>query len=343
MKQMINLLRVSLLLILLAGCERRPLEDEIHYTALIPVSIDWSQSGVEVEKMHRASIWLFPEDRGVPLEYYLEGNLTYTEIAVPVGNYSVLVFNETIDDNDWDGISFTGTDRLETFAAMGIKSQINNKLYVHNSNLPFIREPDILAAWSMEGFHVTEETVMETRYQVIGKPLPKDSINPVTALSHIVPLPRVEQVIVTAYATNLGSSMLVSGSLSGMVSGVYLASGERTAVTASHAFRFVDRTYDPDSEDGSTTCTFTIFGKLVEPPVYTLRLDFLLNNGTLHPEQAFDVTRLMTLLPDKIIPTHQINVGYSDTMGDHFINLPYIDEKNSITVDDWEEIVIPLW
>ena len=82
---------------LFTACERRSIEDGFEDTALIPVRIDWSLSGVSVEEMHRASVWLFPLDGSVPLQYRLESDLTYREIAVPVGAYSALVFNETVD------------------------------------------------------------------------------------------------------------------------------------------------------------------------------------------------------------------------------------------------------
>ena len=95
MKRIRNITRAAAIISVLSfhSCERRSLEDFDMAYAIIPVRIDWSVSGVAVEEMHRASVWLFPKDGAMPMEYRLEENLMYREINVPIGEYSVLVFN----------------------------------------------------------------------------------------------------------------------------------------------------------------------------------------------------------------------------------------------------------
>ena len=325
---------------LLAGlvfnaCERRELEYDYMESALIPVRIDWSLSGVSVEDMHRASVWLFPQDGKTPLEYHLETDLTYREIAVPVGVYSVLVFNETIESNDWKSIVFTGTNSYETFAAVSV-SESTLGLYAHSNELPLIGNPDAIAAWSLDRFEVTSEMVIRTR-SLSKLELEKE----VPHLTVIQPLPRFERVVITAYVTNLASSKQATGTIDGMSSGVYMVSGERISNPAVHAFILNGRVYDAGGNDGTTTRTFNIFGRLQEAS-HNVAVDFLLTNNELHPREEFDVTKLIVTETVEHVRTHIIDLGYSNLKGDRPIKLPEGDMSTGIVVDEWDEIIIPI-
>jgi hypothetical protein len=323
--------------LVLNGCERRQLEDEDMQTALIPVCIDWSESGVEVEKMHRASVWLFPANGRTPLEYRMEGNLSYREIAVPVGVYSVLVFNETIEENDWNGIAFTGTNRYETFAAVAVPEPVIG-IYNRSDNLPLIVNPDAVAAWSLDRFEVSREMINRTR------PLSQNKSALIAEAPHLTvvkPQPRFERVVVTAYVTNLSSSMKATGTMDGLASGVYMVSGKIISEPAVHALIFNKRVYDNNGYDGSTTCTFNVFGRL-QPANHQLNIDFLLNDGTLHPREEFNVTNLIVTKTDEIVRTHTIKLGYSNLKGDHLMEHPVIESFGGISVDKWDEIIIPM-
>ena len=323
---------------LLAGlafnaCERRELEDDSTLSALIPVRIDWSLSGVSVEEMHRASVWLFPHNGKTPLEYHLEIDLTSREIAVPVGVYSVLVFNETTEANDWEGIAFTGTNSYETFAAVAV-SESTRGFYTRSEELPLVGNPDAIAAWSLDRFEVTHEMVNRTR--TLNMAALEDEVPHLTVIQ---PLPRFERVVVTAYVTNLKSSKQATGTIDGMSSGVYMVSGERISKPAVQAFILGERVYD--GNNGTTSRTFNIFGRLNEAK-HNVAIDFLLTNNELHPREEFDVTNLIVTETVEHVRTHIINLGYSNLDGDHHIELPEGDMESSITVDSWEEVIIPL-
>jgi hypothetical protein len=287
--------------------------------------------------MHRASVWLFSHDGKTPLEYRLETDLTYRTIAVPVGVYSVLVFNETIEAGDWNAISFTGTDNYETFAAVAIPESVLG-FYTRSEDLPLIGNPDAIAAWSLNRFEVTPEMVARTRSLSQNRPALEKEVPDLTVVK---PLPRFERVIITAYVTNLARSMQVTGTIDGMTSGVYMVSGEKISESAAHAFILNGRVYDANGNDGTTTRTFNIFGRL-QSAKHSMNIDFLLTNGSLHPREEFDVTDLMVTKTDDIVVTHIINVGYSNLDGDHIIELPEADMSAGIVVDDWDEIVIPI-
>jgi|GEM_PF-1795871 len=335
---------VALLLlwmVIFHACTRRPLEEEYSDMAPIPVCIDWSISGVPVEGMHRASVWLFPHGGGAPIEYRLEGNLTYREIQVPIGVYSVLVFNETTDENDWDAITFTGTNRYETFAAMAIPDAVRG-FYSRTDELPLIKDPEPLAAWSLNRFEVTPELLARAKEIVRSySPSYKDMlINEIPDLTVAKPLPRFERVQINAYITNLSSSMQITGTIDGMAAGVYMVSGEMVPTPAAHAFILNGRVYDENEKDGTTTRTFNIFGRLPAPATrHQLFLDCLLADGTLHPRFEFDVTQLIYTDQSAAVKRHIINLGFGI---DDTIVLPDMNMGAGISVDGWDEIIIPV-
>ncbi len=327
------------------ACTRRLLEDEYIPTALIPVAIDWSASGVSVEEMHRASVWLFPATGEEPLQYHLEGNLTYREIAVPVGVYSVLIFNETIDEADWDGIIFTGTDRYATFTAVSVPAAVRG-FYTRSDTLPLVLNPEPLAAWSLDRFEVTPETVVRTRAIVrdhnngTRRPVLE---NAVPDLAVAKPLPRIEQLSITVYIKNLSGSMQVTGTIDGMAAGVHMVSGEKISSQAVYPFILNGRVYEANGKDGTTTRTFNVFGRIAAQQAnQSMNLDILLTDGTLYPRETFNVTRLMVVDPGPIVRTHLVNVGYADANGDHLTVLPDMGTAGSVSVDGWEEVVIPV-
>ena len=338
------LLLLMLSILAFDACTRRPLEEDYVETALIPVRIDWSISGVPVEGMHRASVWLFPVNGETPLEYRLEGNLTYREIPVPVGVYSVLVFNETIEENDWDAITFTGTERYETFAAMAVPDA-SRGAYFRSEEQPFIKNPDELAAWSLNRFEVTWAMVERTRTIARENSSYINLLeNEVPDLTKVKPLPRFERIIITAYVTNLSSAFQSTGFIDGMAAGVYLVSGEMVSVPAVHAFILNGRVYEENGQDGTTTRAFNILGRLSGTATqHQVTIDFLLMDGTLHPRQEFEVTYQMNFLAvEGIVKTYPINLGYDLSDGDHPIELPDMDMGAGISVGEWDEVIIPI-
>jgi hypothetical protein len=336
------LLLLFTFVLLTTACEQRLLEDDYTDTALLPVCIDWTKSGIADGEIHRASIWLFPEQGGRPLEYRMEGNLGYREIQVPAGVYSVLVFNETTDKEDWNSITFTGADRYETFAVLGVDEPVRG-LYTHSESLPLIKNPELLAAWSLDRFEVTPDKIVRTREIVrkYGSSHKQALISAAPELTTVTPLPRFERMAITAYIQNLSGVVQATGTIDGLPGGVFLVSGEKIARPAAHAFLLSERVYDPvNSDHGTATCTFTVFGRLsAEKTKYRFVADFLLTDGSLHSKKMLLPDNSITTRPESHVKTHLVNVGYHP---DDTIRLPSVGEKADITVDNWDEIIIPL-
>jgi hypothetical protein len=344
MKRMIliatRLLFIAVIIYALTGCRRRSLEGNLTpETALIPVHIDWSMSGVPIERMHRASVLLFSEEGGAPLEFRMETSLTDDIIQVPVGVYSVIVFNETTDPTDWSAITFTDKNNYEKFAAVAQAVEGSRGFYTRADDLPLIENPDALAAWSLDRFEVTEDLLERSRSRSRAE-LAEES----GGLTDIVPTPRFETMTIKARVENLSSSMQATGVLD-MASGIYMASGEKLSTQGAFAFILGNRIYDPNGDDGITTSTFNIFGRYAPSSIQCdLYIDFLLTDGTLFPRQSFNVTdMIMSVHKGGPPPAEEIIVGISNNSPDHLIELPAdMDVKAGVTIDDWDEVVIPL-
>jgi hypothetical protein len=339
------LLLVAVAAVVLSGCAFRPLEGElIPETALIPVHIDWSRSGVPVEQMHRASILLYPAQGGAPLEFILEGNLTSYTLEVPLGVYSVLVFNETISEDDWSGLTFINTDDYHNFSAVG-RAVSSRGFYTRSDELPLIENPEPLAAWSLDRLDVTEELWARSR-MTSRATLDRD----IPDLMNVVPTPRIEQMAITANVRHLSSAMQATGTINGLASGVKMASGDIIdGDLAAHAFVLGSRTYDPDQRHGSASNTFTIFGHPKEITLKPMEIDFVLFDGTAFPTVSFsDVTSMIVRYAETIPPLNILEVGdgaggNDDPNPDNPpIELPDSDIDSDITVDDWNDVVIPV-
>jgi hypothetical protein len=147
---------------------------------------------------------------------------------------------------------------------------------------------------------------------------------------------------ITARVENLSSSMQATGVLEDMASGVYMASGEKSATLGSHAFILNGRVYDSNGTDGTTTATFNIFGRCPTSMNHCdLYIDFILTDGTRFPRESFDAANMIMAMPNSLPPAERIFVGESDNLPDHLIELP-ADMNTGVVIDEWDKIVIPV-
>ncbi|GHV00651.1 hypothetical protein FACS1894159_06820 [Bacteroidia bacterium] len=318
------------------GCCRRPLEDEFAMEALIPVKIDWSHSGINeanlalTEDVHRVSLRFFPEDGSAAFDRYLESNVVEGEISVPVGRYSVVVFNESVYDLTYwrDAVSFTDVDSYAGFAANVVADDAaNRRFYSPAPNERLIVEPLPLASWSVGFFEVTPRMVTVTRGG--GSTANASELAMLETLTHIVMRRLTYRVNVEAEVKNLSSAQYIYGAARGFAHRVYMASAQVEQSAATHIFSFDGRQYAPDGKDGTARRSFLSFGRLPQLEVYSLGLTVYTVDGALYAHSVpleWDVTTQVTAGAG---PDINIHVGF---------DLPYIDGQ--ITVDSWDDSVI---
>ncbi|MGL5681899.1 MAG: DUF5119 domain-containing protein [Marinifilaceae bacterium] len=341
MRTYIKWISLCIIIITMCTCYRQDLENKAPSTALIHISFDWSISRVPTNDINAVSVYFFPINGDAPI-VHVSNNIYETKVQLPIGAYSVLIFNETTGETSWSGTSFTGTDKFETFMAVARPNNTSkgNLLYTkaENDNVVLNQEP--LAAWSLDKFDVTSEMVYETRGWKETRATTDTNSKAITkALEVFVKVklqPRTTETTVTAKITNLNNAHTIAGVLRGVASGVYLVSGKRAPIQVTHLFTFQNSNHIWESADkinGTARHIFYTFGKHENPDVsYSLQLDALLHWGELPPPFMFDVTEKVKQ-SDNI--TLRLDVGLENGNGDRTIELEEL--KEGVDVGDWDK------
>lgn len=325
--------------ILFTSCERRSLEDEFFETALIPVKIDWSKSGIPVSEtngsgfVNRVSIRFFPTDGSPAFDRYLNKNIIEGEIAVPVGEYSVIIFNESIEDIYWDdAIMFSDINSYKNFSAtIKFANSENYPFYSSTTDEKLIVEPLLLSSWSLDTFKVTEEMVLLTRGGSTTA-LSSESNKMINALTNVVMRHLTYNVTVKAKIKNLVSAQLIQGALRGFAGKVYLASALTEQVPVTYVFKLNNRKWDNDTKtNGTVSKSFLSFGRLPQSEEYWLNMDVIFVTGEKYNKPLlFDIT-------NKVMDQSRRNINIDVDID---FELPFVE--GGIDVGDWddEEIVL---
>ncbi len=321
---------------ILFSCDRNniPCSSLTPQSALIPVAIDWSESGLYVEEsrndndeVHRVSLRFFPLDGSSPFERYLERDLNYDNIDVPVGSYSVVVLNEAISDNYWrSAMQFTDVDSFEHFSVELLSDRSSNSA-----------EALELAAWSIPHFEVTDDMATYTHGMVgvgdisVVERLSDYENEQMKALLAVVMKPRTRRLKVSVATENLGSSQRITASVAGLSMRVNIVTGEAEDRPTSHTFQL-------DNLDYSTRAASTDSGVASGERVclahsddtasgYTLDLEVMMNDGSYYEDDeqlsAVDIGSQITTTEEG-----------TDYLVEHQISLPQVD-GGSIGLEDW--------
>ena len=330
---------------ILTTCERRPLEyDELPSSARFDVKIDWSMSGIIPEgdnkDVHRVSFRFFPKNKQSQVfDRYLEGKVTEGKIDdVPLGKFSVIVFNESVDDH-WEGVlSFTDINSYDDFAA----NAVFDKTAPHPQKFPFYKplagekfivEPLKLASWSIKDFEVTENMILVMQGARPSHVLSDEETEMVNAFTNVVMRALTRPVNLTANVENVVSAQATYMAMRGFASKVYMASGRTTNSAVSYLFTLGKRTVYSDGKNGALHGSFQCFGRVSSGESYQLAADVLFGTGELYkptPPLLFDVT-------NQVIPNYNTKVPIDLSIQ---FNLPFVE--GGISVEDWDDEVYTL-
>ena len=337
----------ALLSLIINACERRPLEDDFAQTALIPVKIDWSKSGIDVTTpdgnglVHRVSLRFFPTDGSPAFDRYLETNVIEGVIEVPIGKYNVVVFNESVHDVYWeDAIYFTDVNNYNNFAANIVAdSPANYPLYTPIPGETLIVEPYRLASWNLDNFEVTREMVTYSRSRNRNSLARAEGCDKLTC---VVMRPLTYNVTVVARVENLCSAQQVQTAMRGFSSKVYMASARTEQIPVTHIFNLNGRVWDDPANPvhGTTRKTFLSFGRLPQVAQYWINLDILFVTGEffLPPRPLlFNVTEQVGESEVSVGIDVNININIDIAID---ISLPYVE--GGIHVGEWDDEYITL-
>ncbi len=295
--------RLAVIFILMSvSCSRRPLVGEVCVdnlsTAVIPVAVDWSISGItpaegvnDEDYVHRVSLRFFPVDGSEPFDRYLESNIYEGEIEVPIGEYSVVVFNESIYDTFWSDVyRFENVDDFDNFIAVLIEDELSAE---------YSTEAYKLASWSVEHFEVTQSMVNTTRLAQSYTRLSSEETRMLTTLEDIILQPLTCYINVSANIQYLSSAQYVACEVTGFADRVYMASGESHSTQTLHKVELVDREYsDDENKHGTISESRLVLSKSTDDAAeYKLLFEIYLTDGTQHsPDEPleFDVSHQVT-------------------------------------------------
>jgi hypothetical protein len=350
LKQSVFYLTIGLLAfgtLLTIGCQRRLLEeDENPSAAYINVKIDWSQSGLNDSqsngngnKVHSVTIRFFPKDNHLPVyNAYLEGNVTEGSIFVPIGKYSVIIFNESDEDVYWDNaITFTDANSYDNFAANVVPLADAQRIqrfpyYVPASGERIVVEPLPLASWCLDDFEVTPGMVMVSQGEKPVSYLTRKEREMFDSFNKVVMRALTRPVYLTTQVENLASMATGYMAIQGLACKIYMASGMTASNTATFLFTLNGRQYDADGKNGVMNNRFLIFGHAPASGLfdgtYKLAADILLITGELYKPTSpllFDMTN-QVLWNYKILHNINLNIDFA---------LPYVNDDIGVT--NWDD------
>lgn len=321
------------------GCTRRPLCDcetegnKPGESAMIDVKIDWSRSGIDpkVENrsdgdyVHRVSLRFFPKDGSEAFDRYLESNIFEGEISVPIGDYSVVVFNESIYDPYWIGVvEFENVDNYEDFTARLTDDEPTQfDFFDFDEGMDLSVEAFKLASWSIDNFSVSENMTLS------GAQLSDSEEAMKRALTNIELRRLTTTTTIYADVENLSSVYRLHAALEGLSESVNITTGEPYSSTTTHVWQLTRVEWDDESEQRHGTISeerLTFAAPNVET-THTLTLEVLLINGSRYePENPlkYDVSdqiRGLTRYAD------------NDLKARVSASLPYV--TGQIVVGDW--------
>ncbi len=226
-----------LLVVLISSCDtRRPILERENYDLV--VAIDWKQCGLSPVG---ASIYAYNTETGKLVNKHLT-NYSTDVISLPKGRYTILVFNETVDD--YDNIVFKNEESLGEFTGTLIPNPNKSKLVKADPDLPLMNMPEDFAVIATVPIDVSRSRDIKDTIKVAPKRL-------------------TMKVRMNVSIHNI-NSLATSGHkalLNGVSDAAKIYSGELSSTRVSHANTLNNLTYNEGSTtDGTLSANFRFFG-----------------------------------------------------------------------------------
>lgn len=241
-------------------------------SATISFAIDWTEANMELSEVSNVSIYAYTPDEVSPY-LRISGNINSAYINLPVGTYSLLVFNDAVDDIL--GVSFSDSDSFDDFSANAtLRSSTSDLYYDTTDNEAFASKLGRIAAWSQEEFEVTSE--------MVACSICEQESETIETIIDITPQSITRQCVVELSVDNLNNAQVVQATLIGFASGAYLSSGVNitsSVATTLYSVEMNSYTFSNDT-DGSVKGETTIFGLSASTSTtYQIIFDIILGSG----------------------------------------------------------------
>ncbi len=341
--------------LVMAACERRPMEELFIETASIDVAIDWSSTGLDAdtddENLYRASVYLFANS-GEPFDgkSYREYPLNSPKggsIEVPIGEYSAIIFNNSTAEFS-SNVGFRNLDSYDDFEYYSLSDDTR-------SETNYVLEPDLLGAWTTQDIKVTSQMVItshDLKSYAITEAERVQALEDLKQLSSVEPELLTSQIDMRIYSSMIKSASQVQCDLIGFASSLNMSTGAPSAESGTFEFSLESRTFDSGSTSaGYISGTTHTMGFLEDEDArYYLEVRFMLvdeHYGSWYYPASdedpfrFDITDQLLGQGDEV--SIVIDIGFEEELFD----LPeiYVAGGFEPSVDDWgdeESLDIPI-
>ncbi len=290
------------IVIALISCDRDTLYYATDERALVRFNVDWSQSDLHPNGV---SAYVFDHNTGDAVgKCVISSNSNVIDVALPMGLYDVLIFNDT--ESELDNIEFTDVQNLSTFKAMiTTKDDSNYKINLTKAKSLYATACDIVASAITRSIEISRQDI--DYYPERPKVGQNELVREVT----VVPQRLTELIDIEVEVMNINSAAGAPRSLLTDISqGNHVGLSTKFSGLVTHEFVLNNRTIDPNNYKlGKINKKFISFGvqskenKLL--PNHTLAMDFVLVNGEKHLVEI-DVTHSIRTYYDKTQSVHEI-------------------------------------
>ncbi|MFR9503663.1 MAG: DUF5119 domain-containing protein [Rikenellaceae bacterium] len=303
-------------------------------SALIEVSVDWSLSGFDTEQIskgvedyiHRVSFRFFPLDGSAPFDRYLEDDVESGVLDIPVGEYSVVIFNESIYDPYWqNSILFEDVDSYDLFAA----KIVDQDPELYDFYTPAEQEALSVEALQLASCSIDYFVVSDAMASLSSQSWDQGDLEMAELLNPATPRRLTCPTVIEVEVENLSSAYSVSASLTGLAQRVFMASGDTDTLTTTHVGDLTQRLWDDGSlQHGTIYESRLTFSTPAATSTHTLTLDVILIDGTRHTpeeEMVYDVS-------DQILSAA---TRYADNDLGASVSLSLPEVSGDVEVDAW--------
>lgn len=280
-----------LLIFVLSSCDLRDLYIESETPVKVIVNMDWTELGSLPEG---ASIYFYPEGGGAPY-VFRTNSVVRTEVSVPAGYYTVMVFNRTV--NEFGSMSFSGMEALGTAGVTLLDKRVSWLDNVADNVPRIVQEPERIVVGRTDHFlvHSLTDRLTVQKYQSRGTSF--DERDVVCDSVDVYQRRMTYTTYTTVRVRGIHNIKSVRAYIAGLADGGYLAT--RSAGTNLATYTMENWSINRDPGNYTTGYISTNFDCLGLPLQYlTSRL----------PGDVRIVIRYL-LVDNKTVITHSVDVG----------------------------------
>lgn len=279
------------LMVGLSSCDRRDLYIEAETPVKVIVHMDWTELGHLPEG---ASIYFYPEGGGAPY-VFRTNSVVRTEVSVPAGYYTVMVFNRTV--NEFGSMSFSGMEALGTAGVTLLDKRVSWLDNVADNVPRIVQEPERIVVGRTDHFlvHSLTDRLTVQKYQSRGTTF--DERDVVCDSVDVYQRRMTYTTYTTVRVRGIQNIKSVRAYIAGLADGGYLAT--RSAGTNLATYTMENWSINRDPGNYTTGYISTNFDCLGLPQQYlTNRL----------PDDVRIIIRYL-LVDNKTVITHSVDVG----------------------------------